>query len=126
MIKVQDVIATNYRVPDLDKMEKFLVDFGMVRARRDANKLYMRGAGPLPYITSGGGRAMRPSSPAASRWRRWPSSRRPRNSLAPRPSRTSTRPAARKRVRVKGPDGHRIDLVQGQTPAEPMSDVRGR
>ncbi len=52
MIKVQDVINTNYRVPDLDRMEKFLLDFGMVRARRDENKLYMRGAGPLPYITS--------------------------------------------------------------------------
>ena len=34
MIKVQDVINTNYRVPDLDRMEKFLTDFGMVRARR--------------------------------------------------------------------------------------------
>lgn len=34
-------------------------------------------------------------------------------------------PGGGKRVRVKGPDGHRIDLVQGQTPAEPMNDVRG-
>ncbi|HVV92708.1 MAG TPA: VOC family protein [Hyphomicrobiales bacterium] len=36
--------------PDLDRMEAFLTDFGMVRAHRDERRLYMRGAGATPYL----------------------------------------------------------------------------
>ena len=52
MIKVQNIVYTMYRVPDLDRMEQFLTDFGMLRAAREDNRLFMRGAGDLPYIVA--------------------------------------------------------------------------
>src|SRR4051812_46529405 len=49
-MKVRDVQYVTYRVPDLDLIERFLTDFGMVRASRTAEALEMRGAGPYPVI----------------------------------------------------------------------------
>ena len=50
MLKVRDIQYVTYRVPDLDLIEKFLTDFGMVRATRTAQALEMRGAGTYPVI----------------------------------------------------------------------------
>jgi catechol 2,3-dioxygenase-like lactoylglutathione lyase family enzyme len=50
MIKADDIAFVRFAAPDLDKMEAFLTDFGLVRAHRDANALYMRGLGPDPYL----------------------------------------------------------------------------
>lgn len=36
--------------PDLDVMEKFLLDFGMIPVARDEQRMYMRGIGPSPYL----------------------------------------------------------------------------
>ena len=49
-MKVRDVQYMTYRVPDLDLAERFLVDFGMVRASRTPQVLEMRGAGDYPVI----------------------------------------------------------------------------
>ena len=43
MIKVTDLAYGRITAPDLDKMEEFLLAFGMVRADRTKNALYMRG-----------------------------------------------------------------------------------
>ncbi|MBI1328543.1 MAG: glyoxalase [Alphaproteobacteria bacterium] len=50
IIKVEDVAYVRFRAPDLDAMEAFLIDFGMVRAARDNQTLYMRGTGTAPYV----------------------------------------------------------------------------
>ena len=50
MIKVDDIAFVRFRAPDLDKMETFLGDFGLVRAHRDASTLYMRGTDSDPYF----------------------------------------------------------------------------
>jgi len=50
MIVVQDILYARYQAPDLDVMERFLLDFGMARAARTGTTLYMRGEGPQPYI----------------------------------------------------------------------------
>lgn len=50
MIKADDIAFVRFRAPDLDKMETFLADFGMVRAARDDNTLYMRGEGGDPFV----------------------------------------------------------------------------
>lgn len=50
MIKVDDIAFVRFQAPDLDKMESFLVDFGLVRAHRDDNALYMRGLDGDPYF----------------------------------------------------------------------------
>ncbi len=43
VIKAYDLAYGRLRSPDLDKQEEFLTDFGMVRAERTKNALYMRG-----------------------------------------------------------------------------------
>jgi catechol 2,3-dioxygenase-like lactoylglutathione lyase family enzyme len=50
MIKADDIAFVRFNAPDLDQMEAFLNDFGMVRAARDANTLYMRGEGSDPFL----------------------------------------------------------------------------
>jgi catechol 2,3-dioxygenase-like lactoylglutathione lyase family enzyme len=50
VIQVQDIIYVRYQAPDLDVMERFLIDFGMQRAERTATTLYMRGCSTMPYI----------------------------------------------------------------------------
>ena len=50
MIKVTDVVHGRLRAPDLDRMEAFLTDFGMIRADRTARALYMRGTDPDHHI----------------------------------------------------------------------------
>lgn len=43
VIKVWDILFPRLRIPDLDRMEEFLTEFGMVRAERTSDALYMRG-----------------------------------------------------------------------------------
>jgi hypothetical protein len=49
-IKIQDVAYTAYQVPDLDLMERFLLDFGMTRSARTDTSLFMRGTGANHHI----------------------------------------------------------------------------
>ena len=42
-IKIQDIAYVRFQAPDLDQMETFLTEFGMVRADRTGDALYMRG-----------------------------------------------------------------------------------
>ncbi|MBT3988898.1 MAG: hypothetical protein HON14_08840 [Rhodospirillaceae bacterium] len=50
MIKVKDVAFPRFRAPDLDKMESYLEDFGMVRSARTEDKLFMRGLDASHHI----------------------------------------------------------------------------
>jgi catechol 2,3-dioxygenase-like lactoylglutathione lyase family enzyme len=50
MIAVTDIVYARYQAPDLDRMEQFLLDFGLQRAHRNDTSLYMRSAGPMPYV----------------------------------------------------------------------------
>ena len=49
-IKVQDLAYIRVRLPDLDRAEKFLTDFGLMRVERTDDALYMRGTGPSHHI----------------------------------------------------------------------------
>ena len=49
-IKVSDIAYGRLRAPDLDVAEEFLTRFGMKRADRTANALYMRGTDPAHHI----------------------------------------------------------------------------
>ncbi|MBT6430762.1 MAG: catechol 2,3-dioxygenase, partial [Rhodospirillaceae bacterium] len=50
IIKVKQLAFGRLRAPDLDVMEEFLVHFGMRRAERTNNALYMRGTDPAHHI----------------------------------------------------------------------------
>ncbi len=42
MIKVTDVEYARFRVPDLNKAEAFLIDFGLVRSEKTDTALYIQ------------------------------------------------------------------------------------
>ena len=50
VIKAADLAYGRLRSPDLDKQEEFLTAFGMVRADRTKNALYMRGTDAPHHI----------------------------------------------------------------------------
>ena len=50
MIKVTDVAYARFAAPDLDRMESFLLDFGLTRQHWDDDTLYMRGTGPDHHL----------------------------------------------------------------------------
>ena len=50
VIKAMDIAFGRLRAPDLDAMEEFLTDFGLTRADRTKDRLYMRGTGPAHHI----------------------------------------------------------------------------
>lgn len=50
MINVADVAYGRLQVPDLDRMEAFLTEFGLVCTDRTPRVLYMRGTDPEPYL----------------------------------------------------------------------------
>src|SRR5256885_15963054 len=50
LIKVTDLAYGRLRAPDLDAMEEFLTEFGMLRAERTKTALYMRGTDPAHHI----------------------------------------------------------------------------
>jgi catechol 2,3-dioxygenase-like lactoylglutathione lyase family enzyme len=49
-IKIQDIAYVRFSAPNLDEMETFLAEFGMVRAQRTANALYVRGLDGDPFL----------------------------------------------------------------------------
>jgi hypothetical protein len=49
-IKIQDIAYVRFNAPDLDQMETFLTEFGMVRADRTGDALYMRGLDGDPFL----------------------------------------------------------------------------
>jgi hypothetical protein len=49
-VNLVDVAYTTYQVPDLELMERFLTDFGMMRSARTDDTLYMRGTGAAHHI----------------------------------------------------------------------------
>ena len=50
ILKARDVSHVRFRVPDLARMQAFLVDFGMIVADSRPGRLYMRGLGRSPFI----------------------------------------------------------------------------
>jgi len=50
MIKVRDIAYVRFAAPDLDAMERFLVDFGLHVSSRDGERIHARGTDPAPYL----------------------------------------------------------------------------
>jgi hypothetical protein len=50
MIRVTDIVYVRYQAPDLDRMEAFLLDFGLQRAACTGQALYMRGNGAAHHV----------------------------------------------------------------------------
>ena len=50
MIKVHDIAYVRFAAPDLDAMERFVSDFGLVVTAREGDVLYTRGTDSSPYL----------------------------------------------------------------------------
>jgi catechol 2,3-dioxygenase-like lactoylglutathione lyase family enzyme len=113
MIKAQDIAYAAFRVPDLGRMEAFLTDFGMVRAEKRNDRLFMRGAGTYPYINiiergePAGFAAVGIVARSADDLAR----------LAQTPGASAVEaldaPGGGQRVRLRAPDGYQVDVVHG-------------
>jgi catechol 2,3-dioxygenase-like lactoylglutathione lyase family enzyme len=118
-IKVKDICFARLQAPDLDVAERFLTDFGMVRAARTSNTLYMRGTDPSHHIhvTHLGppkfiGLAFEAASEADLR------------SFAEVPGASAVEkldePGGGLRVRIRDPHGYQMEVVHAIEPAEPL------
>ncbi len=131
MIKVTDIAYGRIRSPDLDRQEKFLTDFGMVRADRTRNALYMRGTDPEHHIhiTELGepgfiGLAFNAESEEDLE--------RLAAAEGASPVEDIDEPGGGRRVRLTEPNGYRIEVVWGiegstaiDVPLFPLNDGRG-
>ena len=50
LVKADALLFAHFERPDLKKAEAYLLDFGLIPAGRTGNDLFLRGAGPNPYI----------------------------------------------------------------------------
>jgi catechol 2,3-dioxygenase-like lactoylglutathione lyase family enzyme len=111
MIAVQDIVCVRYQAPDLDAMERFLLDFGLHRAARTATALYMRGNGTAHHVhvthlgpaQSLGFALLAGSADDLQQLAR----------ETGRPVETSDEPGGGLRVRLRDPSGLQIDVVHG-------------
>ena len=112
VIKITDIAYGRLRAPDLDVMEEFLTHFGLVKAERTNNALYMRGSDPAHHIhiTEKG----EPKFLGAAFYAR---NLDDLKKLAKLPGasgiETMDEPGGGKRVRLKEPNGFQIEVVHG-------------
>ena len=122
VISVSDLAYCRLRVPDLDKAEQFLLDFGLVAAGTMDGRRYYRASDPSPYcyVTEPGderflGFAFRAKS-AADLERL--------AAEAGKEIEPIDAPGGGRRVRMFEPNGYAVDVVWGIEPAPAIDVVR--
>lgn len=116
---VSSIAYVRLGAPDLDVQEKFLQEFGLLTVQRDADRLYMRGLGPRPFIhvteraESGViavGYDVHPDVPIESLQQRFGVQ-----------VETIDEPGGGKRLCLRDPNGMRVELVQGRDVAPELA-----
>jgi len=113
-------VVERLRSPDLDKQEEFLTDFGMVRAERTKNALYMRGTDAPHHIhvtELGEPRYVGIAVHAASMDDLEKVSRLPGASKIE----AIDEPGGGRRVRLTDPDGYQVEVIHGMAMLPPIS-----
>ncbi|MDP2123813.1 MAG: VOC family protein [Parvibaculum sp.] len=113
MIKVTDIAYVRFRAPDLEAMEAFLIEFGLVRAARDTDRLHMRGTDPRPF-----GHVTEKGEAGFSGLGFYAESLDDLSRLATENGvavEDNPAPGGGKIVRLTDPDGFPVDVVAGQT-----------
>lgn len=118
MIRVTDIAHVRFRAPDLDRMETFLVEFGLLRAEKSGDALYMRGSATRPFchVTEKGEPAfvgLGFHAETVDDLERLAAAE--GLSVEDNPA-----PGGGKIVRLKDPDGFPVDVVTGQTKSEAL------
>jgi catechol 2,3-dioxygenase-like lactoylglutathione lyase family enzyme len=118
--KAYDVAYVRFRVPDLEKMRAFLLDFGMVDAvpEQASDRLFMRGTGRAPFV-----HASELGDPAFVALGIWVRDHEDLERLAAHDGTTVERldaPGGGYVVRLTDPDGFLIEAVAGQEDLPPV------
>jgi len=123
LIKVKDLAYGRLRTPDLDVAEEFLTHFGMIRAARTPDALYMRGTDPSHHIhvTERGDPAF-----VGFAYRAASADDLARVAKAPGASAVEEidEPGGGRRVRLREPNGYQIEVVHGIQPLPVIAVAR--
>jgi hypothetical protein len=113
VIKVRDLAFGRLRAPDLDAQEEFLTHFGMIRAARTPDALYMRGTGPRHHIHV----THKAADAAFIGFAYLAASEEDLVRLAKAPGASPVEPldepGGGKRVRLREPNGYQMEVVHG-------------
>lgn len=119
-VKAQALAHLIFERPDLDQAERFLGDFGLRLARRDADCLYLRGTGPAAYCY----RVARADKARFVGFGLRLASRADLERVAALPGASPiealTMPGGGECVRLTDPSGFLIEAIHGQQEAEPL------
>ena len=112
MIKVIDLAYARFRAPDLDVMETFLTDFGLIRADRTKDALYMRATDEPHHV-----HITEIGDPEYVGHAFYAASERDLEILTKEPGVSEieniNEPGGGKRVRIIDPDGFQVEVVHG-------------
>jgi catechol 2,3-dioxygenase-like lactoylglutathione lyase family enzyme len=118
-IKVRDIAYGRLRAPNLDAMEEFLTDFGMRRAARTPDALYMRGTDGDHHI-----HVTEKGDPGFIGLAYHATSEEDLKQLAKAPGasavETLDEPGGGQRVRLREPNGYQIEVIFAQETLEPI------
>jgi catechol 2,3-dioxygenase-like lactoylglutathione lyase family enzyme len=119
IVKVRDIAFGRLQSPDLDQAEQFLLDFGMVRAARTKDRLYMRGTDPAAYL-----HVTQLGEPKFLGMAFYAGSEEDLDRLTKVDGASKIEaldgPGGGKRVRLTDPHGFAIEVVHGIADAEPL------
>ena len=123
VIKVADLAYGRLRAPDLDAQEEFLTHFGMIRAERTADALYMRGSDAPHHI-----HVTEKGDPRCVGFAYHAASEDDLKRLAAVPGASGiehvNEPGGGKRVRVTEPNGYQIEVLYGVEQLAPITVAR--
>jgi catechol 2,3-dioxygenase-like lactoylglutathione lyase family enzyme len=116
--RISDISHVRFTAPDLQRMEDFLVQFGLRPVHWSDGALYARGAGPAPFL-----HATSLGEPGFAALGLRAESLANLDALARAdgaPVEDLDAPGGGKVVRLRDPDGRLVEVVAGQTPADPL------
>jgi catechol 2,3-dioxygenase-like lactoylglutathione lyase family enzyme len=118
-IRIEDVAFVRFRAPDLAEMRKFLEDFGLAIVEATEFRLVARGAGPAPvtHVTERGEAGFAGAGFRAAKVEDLETLARAEGVQV----QDFDAPGGGRRVVLTDPDGHTIEVVAGQQPADPLA-----
>ncbi len=119
MIKVKDIAYVRFAAPDLDAMERFLSDFGLVVAAHEPDVLYARATDPSPYVhvTERGEAGFRSVAFEAASAEDLSAAAKLEGASAVEKIEA---PGGGERVRFSDPDGFAVEIVYGRQELPPL------
>jgi catechol 2,3-dioxygenase-like lactoylglutathione lyase family enzyme len=120
MIKVQDIAYVRFAAPDLDVMQRFASDFGLVLTAREGDTLYHRGSDPSPYVhvTELGDAGFRGVAFEADSAEDLAAASKLEGAS---PVEKLEAPGGGRVVRFTDPDGYQVEIVHGREPLAALS-----